>query len=35
MVDSIQNTLDQKEVFKADKNGMKLQIPKEFDFFIW
>ena len=32
LVDSVQYTLDQKDVFKPDKNGFKLKIEKEFDF---
>ena len=34
MIDSIQYSLDQKDVFKPDKNGVKLKIPKEIDFML-
>ena len=32
LVDSVQFTLDQKDVFKPDKNGLRLKIPREPDF---
>ena len=32
MIDSVQYSLDQKDVFKADKNGLILQIEKENEF---
>lgn len=32
LVDSVQFSLDQKDVFKPDKNGLRLKIPKEPDF---
>ena len=34
MINSIQYSLDQKDVFKPDKNGVKLKIPKELDFML-
>ena len=34
MIDSLQYNLDQKDVFLPDKKGIKLKIPKEFDFML-